>query len=313
MASMSTPTDDLATLNHQIAQLETDVARLEIERRGAAKTVARLTRRDRYLRLARWFRAPAASVAGYTLAVFAIGPLAAGVVIMVLVNLVLSSWTLALVGLLVGAIAGGAMCAALLYLPSDSLLAAELPEIGASRRVGQVRLEDVLRQLTTVSDRLQSLLKERRQLATTGKLQRAMLLQRDWKQMHGTEWEDFVVETCRTLGANVQRVEHTGREALRPGTPPTGPRGAIPRIEHTLVVTFSPRRIAVAAVTGVRPFHTAAVQQFINELAQHGCDRSAIITNCRLTSGGKELAAARRSTLIGEEEFPDFVMGKITL
>jgi HJR/Mrr/RecB family endonuclease len=76
------------------------------------------------------------------------------------------------------------------------------------------------------------------------------------------------------------------------------------------MVTISPRRIAVAAVSGINPFHPAAVQQTLNELAQHGTDASAIITNSRLTSGSRELAAHRRCTLIGESEFPDFVLGK---
>ena len=38
-----------------------------------------------------------------------------------------------------------------------------------------------------------------------------------------------------------------------------------------------------------------------------------IITNARITAGSKEYAKSRRCTLIGEEEFPDFVLGKLTL
>ena len=48
------------------------------------------------------------------------------------------------------------------------------------------------------------------------------------------------------------------------------------------MVTFSPRRIAVAAVAGLNPFHPAAVQQTLNELAQHGTDTTTIIANTRM-------------------------------
>jgi HJR/Mrr/RecB family endonuclease len=66
-------------------------------------------------------------------------------------------------------------------------------------------------------------------------------------------------------------------------------------------------------VSEIRPFHTAAVQQLAVELARHGCDALAIITNTRATVGSKELARSRNCTLIGEDEFPDFVLGKFSL
>jgi hypothetical protein len=164
-----------------------------------------------------------------------------------------------------------------------------------------------------VNEQLQLRLAERRDLAAADKLQRAMLLQRDWKTMHGTEWEDFVVEVCRTLGANVQRVPRLRRDENDSSAKRTFGKAEVPSTGNTLIVTFSPHRIAVAVSSGIRPFHTAAVQQTIHELALHGCDSSAIFTNGRLTTGGKQLAAARNCTLIGEEEFPDFVLGKVTL
>jgi HJR/Mrr/RecB family endonuclease len=84
-------------------------------------------------------------------------------------------------------------------------------------------------------------------------------------------------------------------------------------VPTTLFVTISPRRIAVAAVSEVNPFHAAAVRQVIDDLAQKGCDELGIVTNARLTAGSKEYARSRRCTLIGEEEFPDFVLARIKL
>ena len=81
---MPTPSElDPATLKRQLAELETEAARLEIDRAPVAKSVARLRRRGRYLRLASWFRAPVASFAAYPLVVFATGPLAIGVFVFV--------------------------------------------------------------------------------------------------------------------------------------------------------------------------------------------------------------------------------------
>jgi hypothetical protein len=161
--------------------------------------------------------------------------------------------------------------------------------------------------------RLQKLLDERQQLAASDKLQRAMLLQRNWKAMRGTEWEDFLVEVCRTLGAHVDRAPNSFYVPSGPTKPVAAGRKTIVSPANHLIVTLSPRRIAVAAIAGINPFHPAAVQQSLNELAQHGCDATAIIANTRLTAGSRELAAHRNCTLIGENEFPDFVLGKLML
>ncbi len=175
------------------------------------------------------------------------------------------------------------------------------------------RLHETATTAIELNRQLAVLHEQRRELTRSEKLQRAMLLQRNWKSLRGSEWEDYVVEVCRTLGANVQRGEKSGVPPSAPHAPATGARGVIRREATTLFVTFSPRRIAVAAVSEVNPFHTAAVRHVIDDLAQTGCDELGIITNSRLTAGGKEYARSRRCTLIGQEEFPDFVLGNVQL
>ena len=69
----------------------------------------------------------------------------------------------------------------------------------------------------------------------------------------------------------------------------------------------------MAAVSEVNPFHAAAVRHVIDDLARQGCEEMGILTNARITAGSKEYARSRRCTLIGEEEFPDFVLGKTPL
>jgi hypothetical protein len=309
---MSTlPASDLASLNRDIARLETDAARIEIERTAAARATARLGRQHRYLRLARWFRSPHESFALYPLAVFAIAPLVVGVAVMVLASLIFSSWGLAFNGLMIGVLLGAIVFAVLLYWPANTLLPSALAEAETKLRTALSTLEDRSAALSDVNAQLAKLLDERRALATGEKLQRAMLLQRNWKAMQGAEWEDFIVEVCRTLGANVHRGHPAG--LVPPPPPGSGARGVVRRPVTPLFVTFSPRRFALAAISEIRPFHTAAVQQIVGELAHHGCDALVIITNTRVTTGSKELARSRNCTLIGEDEFPDFVLGSFKL
>jgi Restriction endonuclease len=311
---MSTSSEfDPSAFQRELAQVETEAARLEIERAALAEAVARLARRERYLRLARWIRSPATSFAAFPLALLAIGPLVLGVAALLLLNMLFDSWTVAVGGFLGGWAAGAAGFALLLYHPSDSQLPAMNAEMQAKLSVESSRLQETTAALTELNRRLSTLQEQRRQLAKSDKLQRAMLLQRNWKSLRGSEWEDYVVEVCRTLGANVQRGEKSGAPPTAPHAPATGARGVIRREPTTLFVTFSPRRIAVAAVSEINPFHTAAVRQVIDELAQKGCDQLGVITNARLTAGSKEYARSRRCTLVGAEEFPDFVLGNAQL
>ncbi len=301
---------DPTTLHREIAQLETEAARLEIDRAPLARNVARLRRRSRYLRLARWFRAPAATRTAYPVIVFAVGPVAIGVVAFIVLSMIFSSWLLAAGGLLIGSLGGAALFASLLYRPADELLPSAIAETDAKLQNEASRLHETVSAIAELNRRLALLHQQRRELATSDKLQRAMLLQRDWKSMRGSEWEDYIVEVCRTLGANVQRAEAAD---VRATSVAAGPRGVIRRVPTTLFVTFSPRRIAVAAVSEINPFHAAAVRQIVDELAQKGCDELAIVTNARLTAGSQEYARSRRCTLLGADEFPDFVLGKIAL
>jgi Restriction endonuclease len=304
---------DPSAFHRELGQVEAEAARLEAERSTRAKSVKRLTRHRIYLRLARWIRSPRPSVPAYSLALLAIGPLVLGVIVMMLLSWLFGNWSMALGSFLVAWIAGAAGFASLLYHPADSLLPAATEDIEVKLRVESARLHETTAAVTKLNQRLATLHDQRRELAKSDKLQRAMLLQRNWKSLRGSEWEDYVVEVCRTLGANVQRGDKTGLLPTAPDAPVTGPRGVIRREATTLFVTFSPRRIAVAAVSEMNPFHPAAVRQVIDDLAQKGCDELGIITNARITAGSKELARSRRCTLVGEDEFPDFVLGKLPL
>jgi hypothetical protein len=311
---MSTPPEfDVTTLNRDISQLETEAARLEIERSAAARTVRQLKRRATYLHAAAGLRQLIGTNGMATLAVLAIGPLVAAVIGLVLSSLLISSWTLASLVFFVVGSSTFVLLVLLLYRPATAQLPAALAETEAKQAAESARLTQAVEVIAEVKRKLALLHGHRHESAKSDKLQRAMLLQRNWKGLRGSEWEDYVVEVCRTLGANVQRSEAASATPAAAEAPTKGPRGVMRRLPTTLFVTFSPRRFAVAAVSEVNPFHAAAVRQVIDDLAQQGCEDLGILTNARITAGSKEYARSRRCTLIGEEEFPDFVLGKVGL
>jgi hypothetical protein len=302
-----------AQLNREIAQLEADLARLDIERTTAAKDARRGARHRTYLEAAQWLRRPRATLHLWPWAVMTVGPLLTGVALLIVAGLFVGMTSIALFSALVGIGGGSAVLASLLYRPPDDLLQPAIDEAISQSDLSRSRLADFATRRDAIHAQLTDLLKERKQLAAGEKLQRAMLLQRDWKAMRATEWEDFLVEVCRTLGAHVERTPNSAFIPPGPTKPVAAGRKTIVSPASHLLVTFSPRRIAVAAMAGINPFHPAAVQQTLNELAQHNVDATAIIANTRSTAGSKELAKHRNCTLIGEDEFPDFVLGKVTI
>ena len=249
----------------------------------------------------------------WPLAVLLIGPLVFGLLLLVVASFLPGATSLSFGSFIAGVLGGIVLFVALLYYPDDAALGPAIQEAEAQSQLDRSRVSDLAAQSAAAKEQLQKLLDERQSLAKGEKLQRAMLLQRNWKAMRGAEWEDFLVEVCRTLGAHVERVANPAYVPPGPTRPVAAGRKTIVSPANHLMVTMSPRRIAVAAVAGIEPFHPAAVQQTLNELAQHSTDASAIIANTRITAGSKELAAHRRCTLIGEAEFPDFVLGKINI
>jgi hypothetical protein len=311
---MSTPSEfDVVALNREISQLEIEAARWTIERAAAAKLVRQLGRRIRYLQTAALVRKAVGTSSVAQLALLGIGSLVVAVAGLIFSSLLVSSWTLAtLVFFVAGTVALIALVS-LLFRPPTGQLPAALADATSKYAAESARLHEAREAQVEIERRLAVLHGQRGVTAKSDKLQRAMLLQRNWKSLRGSEWEDYVVEVCRTLGANVQRGPTTNAAADEAAAPAKGPRGVMRRPTTMLFVTFSPRRLAVAAVSDVNPFHAAAVRQVIDDLAKQGCEEMGILTNARITAGSKEYARSRRCTLVGEEEFPDFVLGKIPL
>jgi len=289
------PVRRLAELNAEITRLEAAAGVLEKERRAAARQATILARKARYLQFLRWFRSFGASLPSWPLLVQTIGPFLLAVLTMVVVDMIFGSRLLALAGFLFGAAGGAGLFAMWLYRPDDEVLAAAIPEAETQAELAKSRLTEAIHRGATANVQLKSHLEERHEIVTSDKLQRAMLLQRNWKAMRSDEWEDYLVEVCRTLGA---RVERTGK---------SGDQGV------DLIVEFQDRRIAIQAKGYFHSVSAAAIQQAVAGMAYYDCNGCAAITNSRFTPGAKDLAICNRCTLIGEDEFPDFVMGKIAL
>jgi hypothetical protein len=285
----------LTQLNHDIDAAEAEAARLESERRTIVKDAAKALRRLRYYQIARRLRSPGKSLEMWPMAVMLFGPLLLGFLAMIIVHLPTGSYPLAFFAFLLGVVAGVGVFASLIYHPADTLLPAAISEAEAQSRLDNARLEEKLGRIAEVKQRLQSLLEERRDQIASGKLQRAALLQRNWKSMKGPEWEDFVVEVLRTHGAQVDRTGRVGGE------------------DANLVVDFGNRRVALFTEGEAHNVASSTIQQAIAARERHRCDSCAVIINRRFTGAAQDFAQRNGCSAIGASEFPDFVMGKIEL
>jgi hypothetical protein len=285
----------LTQLNHEIEAAEVEAARLEDERRAVTKDAGRASRRLRYYQLARRLRAPAKSFEMWPMAVMLFGPLLCGIVTMIIVHLPTNSYPLAFFAFLLGTVAGVGLFGALIYHPADTLLPAAIGEAEAQSRLANARLEEKLSRISEVKQRLQLLVEERRDQIASGKLQRAALLQRNWKGMHGAEWEDFVVEVLRTHGAKVERTGRVGGE------------------DANLIADFGPRRVVLFTEGEGHVVDSTTIQKAIAARERHRCDSCAVVLNRRFTGAAQDFAHRNGCTAIGASEFPDFVMRKTEL
>jgi hypothetical protein len=283
----------LTQLNYEIEQAEAEAARLQTEKAAVSKDAARAKRWLSYLLFARWLRRPTMSLEAWPIIVLMVEPGLLGVLFFVLAHLLTGSFLVALFALIVGLAAGAGIAATVLYRPADVLLQPTIAEAEAKCRLEDARLKEKTQRLTEVNERLQRLVEVRRDQIASGKLQRAALLQRNWKAMRGSEWEDFIVEVCRTLGATVDR---TGRAE-----------------DANLIASFGSRRVAIFTEGEAHNVASSTIQQAIAAKERHRCDSCAVIINRRFTGAAQDYAQRSGCTAIGASEFPDFVLGKISI
>lgn len=285
----------LAQLNSEIELLESTAPPFDAEREKLAKAARSASRKWRYLRLAQLTRSPAASFEMWSYLLLVVGSLLCGVVSFILLNLVGGTFGWSFLAFLLGTAAGGGLIASLLYRPADGLLPAELAAAESEHRVAQARLDELIQAQAAEKHKLGGLLEERRQLMASGKVQRAALLQREWKSMPTPEWEDFVVEVLRTLGATVER----SARSLDTGA--------------VLIAHFEDRNVAIITHGEGHVANSECVQHALAAQKRHHCGSCAVILNRRFTGAAQLYAANNGCTLVGVEQFPDLVLGKLRL
>jgi hypothetical protein len=285
----------LTPINQRLEQLQTETAELEQQRAAASKQAAMAARRLRYLNLARKLRAPAASYELWRTGVLVVGPLLVGFVLLILIQFIIGWLGLSFLAFILGAAVGAGVFASLFYRPSDELLPSAIEETIAEHRLAENRLRDASERPAAAKSEQAALLEESRALMASGQVQRAALLQREWKTMSEAEWEDFVVEVFRTLGIEVERLpQSTSPGANLLARSQGGSVGVVTRGEGHVV-------------------NSSAVQHAIAAKKARNTDRCAVIINRRFTGAAQDFARHNACTVIGVEEFPDFVMGRLTL
>jgi hypothetical protein len=288
-------TRPLTQLNYEIEEAEAEEHRLEADRAAATRMASKASRRLKYLGLARWVRKPTAEFEFWPIVLLTAGSGVSAVVMFILTHLVFDSFSTAFLGLLIGLALGAALFAMLLYKPPSNLLPAAIAEADSHLRLLEARLKEKVERITETKTRLNRLLEERRDQIASGKLQKAALLQRKWKTMPETEWQDFVVEVCRTLGAKVERIGRPGGD------------------DANLVADFGSRRVAILTEANDHNVSSATIQLALAAKSRHNADSCAVIINRRFTGAAQDFARHNSCTAIGTGEFPDFVMGKIEL
>jgi HJR/Mrr/RecB family endonuclease len=285
----------LTQLNRDIEETEAELSRLEADRSSVARMNSRAARRVKLLRFARWTRKPTLSLDLKTIVVLLIESCGVAVVVFLILLIATGSFSMAFLSLLIGFGLSAAALSVLLYKPSDELLPATIAEAESHSQLLQARQKEKVERIRETKERLQSFINERRDQIASGKLQKAALLQRKWKTMPEHEWEDFVVEVCRTLGAKVERTPRDGNDAAN------------------LIADFAGRRVALVTRAEAHNVGSATIQQALASQARNACNSCAVIINRRFTGAAQMFAERNGCAAIGVTEFPDFVMGTIDL
>lgn len=287
-------------LHQQVAELSRRMdrhhaQRLELER-SLAEVGSAAAAEHRWLRIRQAqqaIRRPSASFNLWPLGLILVGAVFAGAVAFVTWIIVGGSYAIGFAAFLMGAGVAAATLAWGLFVPGtkelNEIVEHAASRLGAAREAGnrlQAELSDVRRLLRTDAQALDAI---RQSL----QFQRETLLQENWKAMRGPEWEDFLVRVFRLLGAEVEPTGTSGDQGV------------------DLIVTLGSRRYAIQAKGYVSAVSNKAVQEAVAGMAYYRCNACAVITNSRFTTGAIELAESNRCRLIGEEDVPALVLGKL--
>jgi restriction system protein len=129
--------------------------------------------------------------------------------------------------------------------------------------------------------------------AIEGKCQ--TLLRRRWRDMRGEDFERFLADVLTTVGYEVDMMGQSGDQGV------------------DLIAVKDGIRVAVQAKGYAGSVGNFAVQEVYAGMAHYACHACAVITNSSFTASAVSLAGSTRCLLVHEENFPDFVYGRVEL
>ncbi len=119
------------------------------------------------------------------------------------------------------------------------------------------------------------------------------LLAEPWKELRDYAFEGYLARVFENLGYHVEQKGQSGDQGV------------------DLIVTKEGIRIAIQAKGYISSVGNSAIQEVFTGSRIHDCTVYAVITNSRFTSGAITAAEATGCLLIHEDNFADFVTGKI--
>lgn len=287
--------ESLKSLDRRIEALELRLTNL---RQGIAPA-RREWRKARLARLFRGFqtkvRAPRERYQLWSLGVVIVGPLLAGLFGAIVGHTLTGSYTVATMGFLSFALVSAGVLAKTLFATDDQKLGLQVTETSArleeaSRRYAEAKLE------LAEAERLLSEARTRRaEVAASITETQHRLLQQNWKAMRDPEWERFLGTVFTTLEATVRHLGKSRDEGI------------------DMIVELGNNRYAVVAIAYVPSVDTRSVEQAIAGRSAFQCNWCTVITNSLFTPSAMELAKRNGCILIGENEIPALVMGKLIL
>jgi hypothetical protein len=300
MTQLMSAESQLSSLNRRIDELRRIALRIKRDRRPFQIAAAKASFRLSQLRFRRWLRSPAKTYQLWKVGFLVIGAAAvAAVCFLLFINVSVSA---AFVSCGLSAALTAAAMYPVLYYPTDARLTELIVDADIACREAETQLRnakandglrDVELELRDLNTEKLELLETVRREIESGIRRRSELLHLNWRAMRDNEWENYLVEVFKALGAKAERIGCSGDQGC------------------DLIVEAGQMRIAVQAKGYHNSVGNSAVQEAFAGMHYHGCNMCAVITNSRFTQSAQELAVSTRCVLISEQQIPDFVMGQV--
>ena len=281
----------IEALKQEAAELSSDLVEVENRSCLAKQSLKGAKRKSLYLRAAQALRKPAEQYSLWNVGVLIVGPALSIAFVFVLLAIIGAPGGLTFVTGILTALVAFVILAVMLNIPATHSLPSHIADRGTEAEQFYRDAELLEQEATNLRQKISATQTAINELLESDRLKRELLLKQNWKTMRDAEWGQLVIQVFDALGASAETAQTTGGQGI------------------DLLVRFGKILIAVQAKGYVGSVEIETVQQVIAGKNHYGCDRAAVITNSRFTAPARALAASNRCFLIGEQEFPAFVLG----